>query len=50
MTQMSGFIARENVKRFEAQLLEGAQGARRNTIRQLLEDEKLRLRDGYSGQ
>jgi hypothetical protein len=43
MTQMSEFIARENIRRFKAQLLEGAEGIRKTTIRQLLCDEQLHL-------
>jgi hypothetical protein len=50
MTQMNQFIARENIKRFEAQLLECGEGTRRDTICQLLKAEKLSLRDGHSGQ
>lgn len=48
MTRMSQFVARENIKRFEAQLLEAVEGTRKDTICQLLEDEKLRLRDDLS--
>jgi hypothetical protein len=45
VTQMTEFIARENIRRFKAQLLAGAVGTRETTIRSLLDHEQLLLRD-----
>lgn len=49
MTQMTEFIARENIRRFKAQLLAGAAGTRNTTIRTLLDDEEQHLRDLLAG-
>ncbi len=38
MIEMSEFIARENIRRFKAQLVIAAEGAPMTTIRQLLLD------------
>jgi hypothetical protein len=45
MTELTEFIARENIRRFKAQLLAGAVGIRETTIRSLLGDEEQHLRD-----
>jgi hypothetical protein len=46
---MSEFIARENIRRFKAQLLVAAAGTRATTIRYLLDDEVHHLRDLLAG-
>ena len=49
MTEMTKFIARENIRRFKAQLLAGSVGTRETTIRSLLGDEEQHLRDLLAG-
>ena len=45
MTQMSEFIARENIRRFKAQLLGAEEGPRKAPICVLLDKEEHHLRD-----
>ena len=49
MSQMTEFIARENIRRFKTQLLAGAVGTREATIRDLLYNEQQLLRDLLAG-
>jgi hypothetical protein len=49
VTQMTEFIARENIRRFKAQLLAGSAGLRDSTIRSLLDHEQQHLRDLLAG-
>ena len=42
---MKEFVARENIKRFEAQLAACADPQQRETLSRLLQDEKQRLKD-----
>lgn len=49
MTKMGEFIARENIRRFKAQLLVTAGGTRETTIRSLLTDEERHLSDLLAG-
>lgn len=49
MTQLAEFIARENIRHFEAQLLDAAHGTRKKTIRSLLYAEEHHLRDLLTG-
>lgn len=46
---MTQFIARENIRRFKAQLQAEPEGARKATINRLLEGEEHRLRDLLAG-
>ncbi|HSR00726.1 MAG TPA: hypothetical protein VLM36_12535 [Sphingomicrobium sp.] len=48
MTETAEFIARENIRRFKAQLLV-ADGTRKATIMELLENEERLLRDLVAG-
>jgi DNA-binding response OmpR family regulator len=48
MTRNDAFLARENMRRFEAQL-DGAEGTRKATIQLLLNDEQLHLRHLLAG-
>jgi len=48
-TKLAEFIARENIRRFKAQLLAAAAGTRETTIRSLLDDEERHLRDLLAG-
>lgn len=45
MTGLTEFIARENIRRFRAQLLAAADGSRANIIRSLLDREEHHLHD-----
>jgi len=49
MTELTEFIARENIRRFKAHLLIAAAGIRETTIRSLLDDEEQHLRDLLAG-
>jgi hypothetical protein len=45
MTKAAEFVARENIRRFKAQLLVAPAGTRRTTICELLANEESLLRD-----
>ena len=49
MTSMAEFIARENIRRFKAQLLVAEEGARKATLHCLLYDEEAHLSDLLAG-
>lgn len=49
MTPMSEFIARENIRRFKAQLLVAEEGTRRAMLHRLLDDEEAHLSDLLAG-
>lgn len=49
MNETAEFVARENIRRFKAQLLVAADGTRKTTILELLESEERLLRDLVAG-
>jgi hypothetical protein len=49
MTPMSEFIARENIRRFKAQLLTAEEGTRKAMLRRLLDDQEDHLGDLLAG-
>lgn len=49
MNQAAEFLARENIRRFKAQLLLAQEGVRKTTIGELLAKEERLLRDLLAG-
>lgn len=49
MTQAAEFLARENIRRFKAELRVAPDGIRRTTIGELLANEERLLRDLLAG-
>lgn len=50
MTYATEFVARENIRRFKAQLRIASDGVRRTTICELIANEERLLRDLVAGQ
>lgn len=49
MSEMAEFIARENIRRFKAQILVAEEGTRKTTLSLLLDQEEHHLRDLLAG-
>jgi hypothetical protein len=49
MIEAAEFVARENIRRFKAQLLIATEGVRKSTICELLANEERLLRDLVAG-